>query len=313
LLQTMISLLISLLALAATAAAVIPVGYQATPFGFIRAECHHSVPSGAHLERRADGAMDVMVGARVVGVLPKCPYVREEMFFQRPIAAPTTTTKRQFPSDYNGWLAYTQWQYPNQTIDRFLGSFTVSDNPASDPDVLYIFTGLQNDDWVPIVDPLPMIFDIIQPVLQYPADSGFGWSAKSWFVTLDIGAIASSEIMFKTGDTCFGNMTKTGPTSWFIDSVNVRTGQHTHISVNHNRLALQPWAFTTVECYGCSDTFSGAGCDHVPTKPTQFTGMVLFDGQKSITPQWQAFVSPNPICNTAASIVTPSHVIFNYQ
>jgi hypothetical protein len=41
--------------------------------------------------------------------------------------------------------------------------------------VLYLFTGLQNVDWIPIVDPTPEAFDIIQPVLQYPADSGYGW------------------------------------------------------------------------------------------------------------------------------------------
>lgn len=54
-------------------------------------------------------------------------------------------------------------------------------SPASTPDILYIFTGLQNIDWIPKVDPEPSAaFDIIQPVLQYPGDGGDYWSVKSW-------------------------------------------------------------------------------------------------------------------------------------
>jgi hypothetical protein len=73
-------------------------------------------------------------------------------------------------------------------IGSFVGNFSVPQNPISDPSVclflliilihfkvLYLFTGLQNVDWIPIVDPTPEVFDIIQPVLQYPADSGYGW------------------------------------------------------------------------------------------------------------------------------------------
>lgn len=79
---------------------------------------------------------------------------------------------------------------------------------------LFIFTGLQNVDWVstrewplcsvnlcdervsgsfqlssrsvvqiPIHDPEVPVFDIIQPVLQYPADGGDWYSVKSWSVS----------------------------------------------------------------------------------------------------------------------------------
>lgn len=99
------------------------------------------------------------------------------------------------------------------------------DEPADDPTALFIFTGLQDDDWIPLLSQPPANFDIIQPVLQYPAQSGQGWSARSWFVTLDIGAVASDEIAFRQGDVVFGNMTKTGPSQYFIDSVNTRTGR----------------------------------------------------------------------------------------
>ena len=72
------------------------------------------------------------------------------------------------------------------------------DEPDNEPEALFIFTGLQSDDWVPIVGGnAPPGFDIIQPVLRYPANSGYGWSAQSWFVTLDIGYLVSNEIVFR--------------------------------------------------------------------------------------------------------------------
>jgi len=309
--------LVALLAVVVNAA--IPAGFKLSPYGYIREECHHIVPSGSRLEAR-NGGFDVIVDEKFQKHLPKCAYSPEEMFHSRSafnsqrLPNSTATRKRQFPYDYDGWLAYTQWQYPgaSQSVDSFLGSFSVPDEPQSTPDVLYVFTGLQNVPWIPIVDPIPMIFDIIQPVLQYPADSGSGWSAKSWFVTLDIGAVASSEIAFKVGDTVFGNMTRTGQAQYFIDSVNPRTKQHTHISIAHSRLITQPWAYTTIECYGCSSAF-GNDCSYLPTKPIHFTGMTLKSSRSIISPVWSAVVSPNPICNTQAHIISPAKVDFSFQ
>jgi hypothetical protein len=297
------------LLLVAAAVAVVPKGHKSTPWGPIKQECHHSVPSGSVLERNADGGLDVLLAdGSLHSKLPKCAYAPKDMF--------ATHKKRQFPSDYDGWLAYTQWQYPgaSQSIDAFTGYFSVPDAPSSTPDVLYVFTGLQDDDWVPIVDPTPTKFDIIQPVLQYPADSGSGWSAKSWFVTLDIGAIASNEISFATNaSVVFGNMTRTGVQSYFVDSVNPATRQSTHITVKHARLATQAWAFTTIECYGCTDTFGANGCSYLPQTPIHFTKMLLTARGRTITPTWQALVSPNPICNTAANIISPQKVDYNFQ
>ena len=47
--------------------------------------------------------------------------------------------------------------------------------------------------WIPKVDPEPsQDFDIIQPVLQYPGDSGNYWSVRSWcvFSTADVSSAA---------------------------------------------------------------------------------------------------------------------------
>ena len=151
-------------------------------------------------------------------------------------------------------------------------------------------------------------------MLQYPADTGSGWSGKSWYVTLSTGTVASSEIMFATNNSIvFGNMTRVGTQSYFIDTVNPATRQSTHVTVKHARLATQAWAFTTIECYGCTDSFGGSGCSYLPTQPIHFTKMSLVAHGRAVTPKWQALVSPNPICNTAATILAPNTVDYTFQ
>jgi len=104
-------------------------------------------------------------------------------------------------------------------------------------------------------------------VTQYPGDNGNYWSVKSWWVTLDVGAMASAEVQLEVGDLVFGNMTKTGEQEWFINSVNTRTGDATPITASGigDRLRSQPWAYVTLECYGCSSCATypsgvGANC-----------------------------------------------------
>ncbi len=110
------------------------------------------------------------------GAIPKC---------QRPIvngtALPVLVPNAGLPSDYDGWIAYTAFNV-SSGISSFQGVFSVPDIPASTPHILYLFTGLQNKDWVPKVDPEVegAGFDIIQPVLQFPGDYGRYWSVKSW-------------------------------------------------------------------------------------------------------------------------------------
>lgn len=134
-----------------------------------------------------------------------------------------------------------------------MGYFSVPDAPQQNPEVLYLFTGLQNIDWIPIVDPDPSgPFDIIQPVcfskfnlyficsfksffqvLQYPGDGGNYWSVKSWYVTLDSGVVVSDEIPVKVGDTIFGNMTRLSGNNWYIGGTsleNKRTSSITGIA-----------------------------------------------------------------------------------
>jgi len=213
------------------------------------------------------------------------------------------------PQGYDGWLAYTTFHDP-VGFNNFLGYFSVPNAPQNDPEVLYLFTGLQNVDWIPLVDPEPPVFDIIQPVLQYPGDSGNYWSVKSWYVTLNSGVLYSSEIQVNSGDNIFGNMTKIGSNSWYIGGTSTQNGQTTQLSVNNkNRLSSQPWAYNTAECYGC-----GGGCSYEPTQPVQFTKLSLVDqNNQPVSPQWVPHTSPNPECKEQATVNSPASVTISFQ
>ncbi len=69
-------------------------------------------------------------------------------------------------------------------------------------------------------------------------------SVRSWYVTLTGDVLASPEFEISTGDSVFGNMTKIGPTSWFIGGSSSQTGASTWLNVSRPFLATQPWAYT---------------------------------------------------------------------
>lgn len=279
-----------------------------TPFGVFPEECVHQVPSGSRIVSTDE---KTVVSHEKMGsswVVPECKALSQMQ------------EKRQFPPNYDGWLAYTSYKTTYSSFDTFLGSFSVPNNPGThqlnpplteqsenDPEVLYIFTGLQNVDWIPKVDPLPSAFDIIQPVLQYPADSGYDWSVKSWYVTLRYGALYTEEVPCKTGDVIFGNMTRVAGSAWFIGGNVTRTGDVAGLNVDKPILQTQPWAYTTVECYGCDD------CSYLPTDTLMFFDMSLSYQNSPVTPKWQAFKTPNPVCHTTAHIASSTRVSYTFQ
>jgi len=254
--------------------------YIPSPVGWVLARCDHTVENGATLSKVHDGIL-VTNPNGTKWTIPRCDAGTQPVFKRH--EAP--------PNAYDGWTVYTAFNTSSSGFDSFIGNMNVADEPASTPEVLYIFTGLQNIDWVPVVDSVPTTpFDIIQPVIQFPGDAGRYWSVKSWYVTLDIGTIHSRELRLSVGDTVFGNMTKTGSTAWFIGSTSVQSGETVSINVDHDRLSSQPWAYNTIECYSCN------GCNTYPKQPELFTDLKLTQDGKSVTASWQ--VNPKPSKNT---------------
>jgi len=273
-----------------------------TPIGLVPAFCYHEVPNDAEI---VDHGAEIVISHPEIGnqVISKMAVSR----CRQAIAtlARSHLEKRAgalFPPSYDGWLAYTTFQY-TAGIGNFIANFSVpTTSPAQVPEELYIFPGLQNVDWIPKVDPLPKVFDIIQPVLQYPAQSGSGWSVRSWYVTLDVGVIVSPEVHVSKGEVIYSYMNKIGAQKWQIAAKN-SANQWAQIKVSAARLAKQPWAYNTIECYGCDS------CQYEPTTPTHFTQLILTDeNNKPITPTWVTHVSPKLKCQEHAVVISPSAV-----
>lgn len=295
--------------------------YVPTPIGYMLASCVHRVPSNAHVshERDAHGTRTGRVIVRngdtgsVVRIVPKCNATPETpMLYHGTRPDRITNGGRsllQFPPDYDGWEAYTVAYYAGG-FDVMTNNFNTPDSlPVDTPDVLYLFPGLQNVNWIPKVDPLPSgDFDIIQPVLQYPGDNGNYWSVKSWYVTLNAGYLVSDEIVLNPGDNIFGNQTRLDAQTYYVGST-APNGQTTSITAQAAWLASQPWAYCTLECYGCDS------CASYPVKsPSTYTQIELYSKGTLVTPQWQ--VTPKPpqqlFCKEKAVIDSPQAVHINF-
>jgi len=264
--------------------------------GPVRQNCVHEVPSGSVVKVLESGQILVInpeTGS--MGTFPACNLSNAII---------------PAPGEYDGWLAYTAYNYP-AGISSFLGYFSVPDAPQSDPQVLYLFTGLQNVNWIPIIDPPPNVFDIIQPVLQYPGDFGNYWSVKSWYVTLNSGVLYSKEMQTTTGDNIYGvmNQSISNPETWYIAGTSQKSGASTSLTVSKPRLASQPWGYNTAECYGCA-----GGCSYEPQNDVSFTQLKLF-GQNGapINPVWTPYGSPNDACSEKATVVNSQTVTISFQ
>ena len=278
--------------------------YSPTPFGPVLSHCVHEVPNGAHLSERPDGRVQVSGPDGVVTILPACDTVGGKW--------PVRVRAASLPPNYDGWLQYTELNVSDiglhGSFDQFTSVMSVPDHPKRRADVLYFFPGLQNMDWIPLVDPEPTTFDIIQPVLQYPS-SGWrgGWGLRSWDVTLHAGAMFSRMIDdIQPGDAIMCNMTRTGAQSWRVSGA-LRSDPRlsTVQEATSERLQEQPWAYSAVaECYGCH------GCDTYPTKPIVFSENKLYQAGKLVdvpSTAWKR--NPKPakklMCNEA-TVVAPS-------
>lgn len=244
--------------------------YVQTPHGRINSKCVHDIDSGSTV-RVLEERMEIS-GKKQTYSIPLCD--RETM------------KPQELPGSYDGWTSYAAFEGDETYgFDTMTNYFSVPDIPAKTPQILYLFPGLQNVDWIPVVDPDVAGFDIIQPVLQFPGDRGDYWSIKSWYVTVDGGYLASKEIKVSPGDKVFGNMTMLGTDEWYIGTTSA-SGETTEVTVTRERLNIQPWSYITLECYGCS------GCETYPTEPAVFSQIELTTQGKMVTPTWN--INPKP-------------------
>lgn len=273
--------------------------YAQTPAGFVLSKCVHvDLPSGSVIEPQADGSYHVRDRrSNLQRIVPPCPWsskqparVVVDFVPREEIAKPSGA----LPPYYDGWQTFTQFEH-QPSISSFLGTFSTPDVPQNTPMVDFLFTGLQNIPWIPLVDPEPdhlnTPFDIIQPVIQYPANGGSYWSVRSWIVSLGgIGGqtFASTEVPLQPGDWVFGNMTQTAQDAWDVISVRTASGAATTLHTKGNaRLTNQPYAYVTLETYGASD------CSFFPKVPSAFVNMSMTNQGQIVVPKWDAVMSPS--------------------
>jgi len=279
--------------------------YRRTPYGWIHPDCVHRIPSGTHLEELSNGRLEVHYPDGIKTELPTCKYpyiIGDKGEMPSPLSSSRRSDSVPSPNVGHGWQAYTTFQYP-KGMNTFLGTFTIPNKPAQEPGILYIFTGLQNINWIPEPNTPPPTqpFDIIQPVLEYTAGS---WTVASWYVTLQQGYTESTPIPVVPGQSIFGNMTKlTSDGTWYIGSTVSQTTKTTQVTIKKHILISQPWAYTALEVYSVSN------CKQYPTNSINFTAMAITDNNnKPLTPQWAAHIGQEPACKEQAVINSPASV-----
>jgi hypothetical protein len=267
----------------------------------------YEIKSGSHISVE-NGKTVIFSKENGVQTLEPCP---------KPFLRKNFNKKPTRDSPDEGWQVWTAYNNENNaTFTSFIGYFNVPDDPPNwDGGILYMFTGLQNDNWVPIPSEpnTPAGFDIIQPVLQYGGDSEDGggdyWALASWYVTVDENVLYSTLEQVNAGDIIYGNMTKIGPTEWYIGGIVQSAGINTYITYDDPRLDTQPWAYCTLEVYDIDD------CDaDFPPKdsPMKFTGMKLYDSQGLVVPSWQALDNEADHCGAVATVQNPQTVTITF-
>jgi len=272
--------------------------YIRTPYGLAWSSCVHSVESGSHVYN--DREIDQLRVKTPSGELFEFERCEKPIIPKRGRSTPGDA-----PDD--GWQVWTAYNQPsNKTFDSFLGYFNVPNSPSSwDGEILYMFTGLQDNNWVPTpatpVDTMPYPFDIIQPVLQYDGS----WELASWYVGAD-NVVNTGFFPVSSGDSIFGNMTRLSPTDWFIGGLT--SAVNASFTVTDSTLVSQPWAYCTLEVYSIPD------CNNFPptNSPMEFTKLVLTSGGKVVTPTWVPMNNDADHCTAAAKVVSPTHVVITF-
>jgi len=301
----------------AMAVALVAVAAAAvlTPAGWMHPSCVHRAPHGARVTHQERGGFHIEHESLEGGsaVVPPCNASAEGP----PRATIHSAGNGARHSFHGGWQVYAK-QQPSRDVTSFLGSWNVPDEPKTyTGQTVFLFTGMQNIDWVPPDAGPSSKFDIIQPVLQYgPSAAGGGryWSISSWYVPLHDGwfaeAVYSDILKVKKGDSIFGNMTRTGDQEFFISTASAHLGNATSMKINKPLLQLQPWMYVTLESYADYDNLT---CDMWPSTPATFTNLhfTAKDGTK-IQQDWQQ-LTKNAVCND--SVATDSlagKVVINF-
>eukprot|EP01084_Bolivina_argentea_P133382 235392_1 len=274
--------------------------YMKTPVGYIHKDCVHGVPSGSEIID-GDDEVTVKTPSGIIETYDHCEHSMDQPSIMEEIGATGS-----------GWQVYTKMN-SGPSSDVFLGDWKVPVVPTRNGQILYTFTGMQNIDWVPPEKEPSQPFDIIQPVMQYgrtPAGGGDYWGLASWYVTLKAGAYHSKVIKLEPGDTVFGNMTRTGPETFFINGVDTRTNENATLTISKSLLSSQPWIYVTLEVYDVTS------CDQYPKSgtPMPYTNLQLFESGRQSPITWTVGTNGQnpPVCGATIKVIDGTAVTITF-
>jgi len=282
--------------------------YSATPFGYAWKQCMHHVENFAEIIDTEPDKVIVISPNGSKEEFPRCKHPA--------IPLGKAKIKRIF-FDAEGWQVYASFNNANnQSFDSFLGNWNVPHAPAywpwkdpSEQHVIYLFTALQSDNWVPNEPPPPSGFDIIQPVLQYgnsdPNGGGAYWALASWYLTLTGDTFYSDLLLVSEGDMIFGNMTRVQGNKWYIGSTLLKNGNTTGLTASNPRLQVQPWAYVTLEVYEVNT------CSEFPDNSITFSDLKLVTQGQQTQPVWTPLVGQQ-VCTENITIASHSQITINF-
>lgn len=136
-----------------------------SPAGLIPVECYHEVPHGTVVEH-AEGEHVAILPSGERRSVPKCSTKSWAAAFEANVQRRRSNIRGgslpgrslQLPADYKGWVQYAAAQFPSANASVGWSAFTsIFTTPAAipeaQPDVLYLFPGLQVSAWNPTLEP----------------------------------------------------------------------------------------------------------------------------------------------------------------
>ena len=110
----------------------------------------------------------------------------------------------------------------------------------------------------------------------------------------------STPLEVVAGDSIMCDISKIGTESWKVVGTLQSSGRHTAQKATNKRLKMQPWAYNTLECYGCD------GCDTYPQQPITFSNNTLYQYDKQIKlnhSTWETNPKPSKFRNCHERVV----------
>jgi hypothetical protein len=270
--------------------------YVATPAGLYHKSCVREIPAGAVVDRAE--VVHLRDGSR--HQVPPCAFAARASI--RPGNRPSTVAPSRpgvASPTINGWVEYTWATSSGSPYKRILADWTVPAAPAgsygASGKVYYTFPGLQSNTY------------IIQPVLQYGNNGGFGgayWTIASWQCgSSSSNCFHSTPITVSSGNAIHGDVTASGcvggSCTWTITTTNSSTAQSTTYQAVDTE---NYWQATS----GAVEVYQASTCSDFPANTNYnssgvfYTNVAVYGNTFNlVSPGWSGIITSGltPQCN----------------